>query len=877
VELYYDNLNIMKLISLSLKNTVSLIAEQRKLILQFTLTALFIGLGIWFLHHEETEISTVQHQLANATGTVVLLGIFITFIYILTHSLMYQAAFAALNKKITIKAGLVLFLKRNFVSVFLPAGGVSSLAFFTDEIEKSGVSKTKIHFASSIYGFIGIVSVVLIAIPVFVYGLTTNNVSGSEWIALLTVILLLATLYSLFADIINKRWSYRILKRYFPSIEVFVSDIVAGAISRKRLIECLLYSLIIEFWGILHLYVAAYALGIHISLMACATGYLISVVFMIISPFMRGLGAVELSLGYTLTRFGLTMVEAIAITALYRFFEFWLPLLAGVLSFIAKANKLLMRVMPAALLFLLGVVNIISVLTPAISGRLHLLRDYIPNEAIHASNYFILAAGLFLLVTAAFMLKGLRSAWWFALLLSLGSLIGHLTKAIDYEEASLALIVLLSLFSTRKEYVVRSNPRLRNIGIQTALISMVAVLIYGVIGFYFLNKKHFSIDFSILQSLKYTLANFFLIGSSDLVPTGQFARYFIDSLQVSGFLSISFVFYTLITPFVWKNFPGKSEFDEALELTRMNGTSAMDYFKTYYDKLLFFSELRTSYISYKVSGNFAVILEDPVAANPEQMKQCLISFYAYCSENGLKAISYRVPERNLHIYKSLKKKSLFLGQEAVVDLNTFTLQGVNKKRIRNAMNKVVETGFKLQVYDPPLKEGLLQKLKFVSDNWLMDMERQELVFSQGLFKWDEIKNQTVLVVENEEEKIVGFLNIIPDYVKDEGTFDLIRKTSDAPNGVIDFLHVELFKYFKEKSIRYVNLGFAPLSGIEIPDDTTERSMKFAYEKIKSFSHYKGLREFKDKFDPVWSDRYLIYEHDFDLLQVPALLSKVIKP
>jgi len=867
----------MKTISIKFKQTMSLIAEQRRLIFQFTLTALFIGLGIWFLHHEETEISNVRNQIANATGTIVLLGIFITIVYIFTHSFMYRAAFAALNSKITLKAGLVLFLKRNFVSVFLPAGGVSSLAFFTDDIEKSGVSKTKIHFASSIYGFIGIVSVVLIAIPVFVYGLTTHNVGGNEWIALLIVVVLLVTLYFLFLNIIKKGWAYRLIKRYFPSIEVFVSDIVTGAIIRKRLIECLVYSLIIELWGILHLYIAAYALGIHLSLMACATGYLISVVFMIISPFMRGLGAVEFSLAYTLTRFGLTMVEAIAVTALYRFFEFWLPLLAGVLSFIAKANKLLMRVMPAALLFVLGVVNIISVLTPAISGRLHLLRNYLPNEAIHASNYFILAAGLFLLVNAAFMLKGLRIAWWFALLLSLGSLIGHLTKAIDYEEASLAFVVLLSLFSTRKEYVVRSNPKLRNIGIQTAFISVAAVLFYGVVGFYFLDVKHFNIDFSFIQSVKYTLANFFLIGSSDLISTDQFAKYFISSLQVSGFLSIAFVVFTLVTPYVWKSVPDKSEFNEALELTRLYGTSAMDYFKTYYDKLLFFNDERTSFISYKVSGNFAVILEDPVAGNMEEMKKCLLSFYKYCSDNGLKAISYRVPERSLVIYKSLKKKSLFLGQEAVVDLNTFTLQGVNKKRIRNAMNKVAETGFKLHVYDPPLKEGLLQKLKFVSDNWLMDMERQELVFSQGLFNWDEIKNQTVLVAENEEEKIAGFLNIIPDYVMHEGTFDLIRKTSDAPNGVIDFLHVELFNYFKQKNIQFVNLGFAPLSGIEIPDDITERSMKFAYEKIKSFAHYKGLREFKDKFDPDWSDKYLIYEHDFDLLQVPALLSKVIKP
>ncbi len=867
----------MKLIPIKINNTLTVISEQRRLILQFLFTALFIGLGIWFFYHEKAEMVKVRDELANATGFLVLAGILITAVYIVTHGFMYKAAFASLDEKITIKSGVILFLKRNFISVFLPAGGVSSLAFFTDVFEKSGITKTKIYFASTLYGFIGILSVVFIAVPVFVYGITTRNVNGDEWIALVTILFLVGTLYFLYRNITGKGRIYKLIKKYYPSVEVYINDLDNGAIKRKRLIESLLYSLLIEIWGILHLFIAARALGIQISLLAAATGYIIAVVFMIISPFMRGLGAVEFSLGYTLTRFGLTTVEAISVTALYRFFEFWLPMVAGILAFIAKANKLLMRILPASLLFALGIINIVSVLTPAISGRLHILRNYLPADAIHASNYFILASGLFLLITAAFMLKGLRSAWWFALLLSLGSLVGHLTKAIDYEEASIAFVVLLSLFSTRKEYIVRSNPRLRGVGIQAAVIAMAAVMVYGVVGFYFLDVRYFNIDFSLLQSVKYTFINFFLIGSPDLVPRGPFSRYFISSIQISGFLSMGFLVFTLIAPYVWKREPDKEELGEAQALTNLYGNSALDYFKTYSDKLLFFNEKRTGFISYKVSGNFAVILEDPVAENNEVKKKCLLAFYTYCSDNGLKAVSYRIPESSMDIYKSLQKKRLFLGQEAVVDLNTFTLQGVDKKRIRNAMNKVADCGFKLHIYDPPLKEGLLQKLKAVSDNWLLDMEREELVFSQGRFSWDEIKNQTVLVAENDEEKIVGFLNIIHDYTKDEGTFDLIRKTSDAPNGVIDFLHVELFNYFKQRNIRYVNLGFAPLSGIEIPDDITERSMKFAYEKIKSFSHYKGLREFKDKYTPVWHNKYLIYEHDFDLLQVPAILSKVIKP
>ena len=54
-------------------------------------------------------------------------------------------------------------------------------------------------------------------------------------------------------------------------------------------------------------------------------------------------------------------------------------------------------------------------------------------------------------------------------------------------------------------------------------------------------------------------------------------------------------------------------------------------------------------------------------------------------------------------------------------------------------------------------------------------------------------------------------------------------------------------------------------------------MKFAYEKIRSFSNYKGQREYKEKFNPQWNDKFLVYRNDYDLLQVPAVLSKVIKP
>jgi phosphatidylglycerol lysyltransferase len=61
---------------------------------------------------------------------------------------MYVYAFRAVHSAISIKDGVKLFLKRNLISVFLPGGGVTSLAFFNQEIERKGISKTRINFAS---------------------------------------------------------------------------------------------------------------------------------------------------------------------------------------------------------------------------------------------------------------------------------------------------------------------------------------------------------------------------------------------------------------------------------------------------------------------------------------------------------------------------------------------------------------------------------------------------------------------------------------------------------------------------------------------------------------------------------------------------------
>jgi phosphatidylglycerol lysyltransferase len=152
--------------------------------------------------------------------------------------------------------------------------------------------------------------------------------------------------------------------------------------------------------------------------------------------------------------------------------------------------------------------------------------------------------------------------------------------------------------------------------------------------------------------------------------------------------------YTLIRPNFFKSYPSPEELKHPQKLISQFETSCLDYFKTYRDKMIFEPDNLNAFISYRPAGNFAVALENPVTEDEVQMKQCINQFDLFCFETGFKSIYYRVPESDLPVYKSLKKKVMFLGQEGLVDLNSFTLDGGAKKSIRNALSKVKERGFK---------------------------------------------------------------------------------------------------------------------------------------------------------------------------------------
>jgi len=837
---------------------------------------LLLVLAIYFIRSQGEELKHVGNYIRLGKPLWIITGIVFTAIYICLQALMYHASFRALQLKLSLWESTILFLKRNLISIFLPGGSITSLAFFTKDIQKetSEENRVRIHFASTIYGFTGIVSIIIIAIPVLAY----LALSGDSWknaneaVAIILFLLILG-IYVV-TSFLRKGWVYRLLSRFIPNIS---TEFKNHPDFKLWFSLVNIYSVLIDLAGVAHLYIAMLVMGADASWKIALIGYVIATLILVISPFLRGIGAIEFSLTVILKHYGYSTSEALAITLIYRLFEFWLPVAAGMISFMLRKGNMVLRVIPAFLLLGLGLINIISVLTPALAYRVKLLKSFLSADTISVSNYLVFIAGLLLIITSAFLFKGFKNAWRFAILLCAISLIGNLTKAIDYEEGIVALCVLLVLWFTRKQYYVRHNVRLQTIGIETALLIFCGITVYGVTGFYFLDKRHFGIDFHLLDSIKFTFYNFILMDVKDLAPHTTFALVFLNTIRISGTLSIGLIFYTLLKPYFVEVEHDHEDLAQAVEIVKRLGSSPVDYFKTYDDKLLYFGRRREGLISFRMAGSFAVVLEQPVCKDSQDELVLLEEFEEFCMESGLRSAYYRVDEESLQLFQSLGKRSLIIGQEAIIKLEHFTLEGKNRKSMRNGLNSLQKNGFKTKIHQAPIKDGLLQKLEYVSNDWLKSTNREEIVFTQGMFDRKELKNQTIITVENDDEQVFGFLNIIPDFVPGEATYDLIRKTSDAPGGVNDALIISLIEYCKVNNYKYLNLGLAPLSGIEQAKDLPEKTLKFAYEKLQQFRHYRGLRDFKEKFLPDWQNKYLIYENHYDLISLPNVLSKVMKP
>ncbi len=294
------------------------------------LSLILVGLFIFFLINQRQEISHLGQIVASARLGIILMGVFILGLYILGQGLFYEACFRAINKTIPLKDSIVLYLKRFFVSSFIPTGFSLSQYTFTTDVREYKVSRLESHLVSTIYLIMGAVAYLFILIPTLIVLFLSGELSRLElYTGYLVVALTIFVIMEFFALFRQEGMAYHLASRFIPDLPSFVGSWRKKELSEKGLKDALILGLIMNIVGILLVVATLAALNLPPSLFLATIIYVMTILLLTISPMFQGLGVIEFSLTYSLTQFGLSSQQALATTLLYRLFQLWLPFIVG--------------------------------------------------------------------------------------------------------------------------------------------------------------------------------------------------------------------------------------------------------------------------------------------------------------------------------------------------------------------------------------------------------------------------------------------------------------------------------------------------------------------------------------------------------------------
>ncbi|MEG3436861.1 phosphatidylglycerol lysyltransferase domain-containing protein [Pannus brasiliensis CCIBt3594] len=513
----------------------------------------------------------------------------------------------------------------------------------------------------------------------------------------------------------------------------------------------------------------------------------------------------------------------------------------------------------ALLTAIVGIINVFSAVTPGLADRIARIDGIFSIEVRHYGHLFAALSGFFLLTLALNLSRRKRLAWLLTVILLIISILSHLVKGLDVEEGLISGVLLIQLLLLRKAFTARSDRPSIAQGVRVLIGALFFTIAYGTVGFYLLDT-HYHINYNFFEALQQTLAMFFTEDNAGLSPKTRFGQFFADSIYIIGAVTSLYALFTLFRPVILHDSPAtRIQRERAKDIAEKYGRSSLARFTLFEDKFYFFSPSGQSFIAYVPKGRGAIALGDPIGPDNER-QETITAFVQFCQENDWYPAFYQVLPDDLELYRRTGFQTLKIGEEAIIDLKEFSLQGKSNKNQRNIINRFTKQGNAVRFYDPPIADEILSRLKVVSDEWLQTVRGSEKKFSLGWFNHEYLKDCSIATVETAGGEIIAFANVVPEYQLNEITIDLMRFKKDLESGTMEFLILSMLQNFKEKGYDSFNFGLSALAGVgETPNaNRLEKVLAYLYKHLNQFYNFQGLHTYKAKFHPRWEPRYLIY-------------------
>jgi lysyl-tRNA synthetase class 2 len=477
-----------------------------------------------------------------------------------------------------------------------------------------------------------------------------------------------------------------------------------------------------------------------------------------------------------------------------------------------------------------GLIGIVSALTPEMAGRLELVQGVLPPGWPEAARVGSVVFGIGLVWLSRSLVRRRHRAWQLAVGVVIASAVAHLAKGLDFEEATISLALLAALVRYRRRFDVPGDPATLRplLGLGTALAAIAAVVMSTELRGY------------------------------EIAPRG--ADALIGLAIVLGGAGL----YFWLRPVGQAVAQTVTERRAARALVDAYGTDSLAFFALRHDKSYLFSPSGNAFLAYRVVAGTVLMSGDPVGDEAE-FDALLAELLRIAEAHGWRLAVVGASAGQLDRYRALGLRPIPFGDEAVLRPERFSLEGRPIRKVRQSVSRLTAAGYTLRVVCAANAEpGLRAQLDEVSAEWLGSAP--ERGFSMAI---DELYlDGTVFAVAEDADGLVGgFLHLAPSGAGRGWSLSTMRRRREVPNGLTEFLIAETLEWAREERASEVSLNFCAFTELlscERAVTPLRRAARRLLLLADNVFQLERLYAFNRKFFPEWRTRYLCVERLGDL-------------
>ncbi len=515
------------------------------------------------------------------------------------------------------------------------------------------------------------------------------------------------------------------------------------------------------------------------------------------------------------------------------------------------------RRIAAVAVAVVGVVGIVSAISAPIRGRLHLLLEIVPFHATRGAATTLVLASFALLLTARSLRRGGRLAWAGTLALLALAVGLNIAKGLDIEEAALALGAGVWLATRRRAFPVLPTRVAARRAVFLGVGGVAAALVLGVALSMAMGRRHHP------RLGESTRAVAERLGGDWALPLPGAGPFVTPMLVAVGIGLVGSTLWLLLSPRPGRRLSPSAhlaERERAREVIARYGGGTLDYFALRDDKDWFF--YGESVVAHSVRRGVCLVSPDPIGPEGER-DAALAAFLAFAQREGWSVAVIGASAAWLPLYEAAGMRPIYMGDEAVVDCGSFTLEGPPMKSLRGAYRRVERAGFTADFIDPadlnPDDRAALDALSEASRRG-----EAERGFSMTLSRLCDPRDDGLLltVVRDADHAIQAFVQWIPAVKIGGWSLDVMRRnpSHDLPNGVMDFAIVATILHVAPTG-GGLGLNFAMLREVVASESSSgmARLSKAAVKAVAGKTQLESLWHFNSKYDPVWVPRYVVID------------------